>query len=143
MKKTIALLLAMGIIGMVFMLGCAQATTQDLPPSPPSTPSGTENAPPSPPGAVPPLNPPSPSIAGSVTTAQLSQHNSGSNCWVAFQGMVYDITGYLPKHPGEGRGIIPYCGTSSEFESAFVAKHGMSKVATMVSQTTFMGALGS
>ncbi len=46
----------------------------------------------------------------SLTWNEISKHNSLSDCWIVVNGRVYDITRYIPMHPG-GSGIIePYCG---------------------------------
>lgn len=46
----------------------------------------------------------------SLTWSEISKHNSLSDCWIVVNGRVYDITRYIPMHPG-GSGIIePYCG---------------------------------
>lgn len=63
-------------------------------------------------------------MASDVTSAQLAQHNTPSDCWVAYQGRVYDMTSWIPQHPGGPYRIIPYCGTSSQFAAALQAKHG-------------------
>jgi cytochrome b involved in lipid metabolism len=76
-----------------------------------------------------------------ISASQLAQHNSTSNCWVAYNGKVYDITKFLPIHPGGTSRIIPYCGTSSEFEQAFTRQHGTSQVGRLMQQGQYMGDL--
>ena len=76
-----------------------------------------------------------------ISLAELAMHNSRSDCWIAFEGQVYDITTFLPNHPGSAAVIIPYCGTSSEFESAFNSQHGLSKVSKLKSEGIVMGML--
>lgn len=63
-----------------------------------------------------------------ISNKELEKHNNESDCWIGFRYKVYDITPFLPSHPGSAAAIIPYCGTSSEFEQAFLAQHGSSKV---------------
>ncbi|MCX8175135.1 MAG: hypothetical protein N3E51_02930 [Candidatus Micrarchaeota archaeon] len=107
----------------------------------PQTGQGFENElPPAPPGDVegsPPLAPPN---QPAITDAELSKHRLETDCWVAYRNKVYDITAYLPKHPGSSAAILPYCGTR-EFEAAFEAKHGKSKVQMLLSQGIFKGEL--
>jgi hypothetical protein len=43
------------------------------------------------------------------TTAQLATHHTANDCYVAFKGVVYNITSYVPRHPG-GPGIVKKCG---------------------------------
>jgi len=51
-------------------------------------------------------------------------HNTASDCWVAYSGNVYDITDFLSQHQAP---LDSYCGTSTEFEQAYSAKHYGSK----------------
>lgn len=64
---------------------------------------------------------------GSVSPEQLASHNREDDCWVAYNGIVYDITAWLPRHPGSAKAIAPYCGTEEEFTQAFNGQHGTSK----------------
>lgn len=76
-----------------------------------------------------------------VFLSQLAAHNTSSDCWVAYQGKVYDVTGWIPKHPGGANAIARYCGTASEFEAAFNAQHGTSKEETLRKEGVLMGEL--
>ena len=42
--------------------------------------------------------------------AQLAQHASELDCWMAIDGVVYDITAYLPEHPSRPSIILAWCG---------------------------------
>lgn len=44
------------------------------------------------------------------TMQDLAQHNTPQDCYVAYQGSVYDITSYLPEHPGGIRKAAQMCG---------------------------------
>ena len=44
------------------------------------------------------------------TMQEVAQHNSQSDCYVAYQGTVYNITSYLPNHPGGIRKATQMCG---------------------------------
>lgn len=76
-----------------------------------------------------------------VTATELSVHNSKNDCWIAYKGKVYDITEFLPVHPGSSRAIEPYCGTNGEFESAFTDQHGTSKAGMLENRGVFKGNL--
>lgn len=76
-----------------------------------------------------------------ISLSELAKHNSRSDCWIAYKGIVYDITSFLPKHPGGITTISPYCGTASEFENAFTKKHGTSQVNKLVKEGKNMGNL--
>ncbi|MFH1802486.1 MAG: cytochrome b5-like heme/steroid binding domain-containing protein [archaeon] len=76
---------------------------------------------------------------GKIPLSELSQHNSLEDCWISYNGKVYDVTSYLPRHPGSAGKILPYCGSATEFEEAFTRKHGTSKVSLLMNVGTFMG----
>lgn len=59
-----------------------------------------------------------PAQPATYTVAQVSAHNSASSCWATMNGKVYDITAYLPYHPGGIGAITPYCG--GDLTAAFV-----------------------
>jgi cytochrome b involved in lipid metabolism len=44
-----------------------------------------------------------------IAAAEVSQHNSENDCWTIINGKVYDITSYIPRHPG-GNEILLACG---------------------------------
>jgi cytochrome b involved in lipid metabolism len=60
--------------------------------------------------------------AGTYTMAQVQQHNSGSSCWTAINGKVYDVTNWIDQHPGGTQAILSLCGTDGS--SAFNNQHG-------------------
>jgi cytochrome b involved in lipid metabolism len=74
-----------------------------------------------------------------ITLEQLNQHNTQDDCWVAYQGIVYDVTSFLTKHPGGVQAIARYCGQAEEFENAFSSKHGQSQVETLIREATQVG----
>jgi len=54
---------------------------------------------------------PSPTPSGSsYTPAQVAAHSSSGDCWMIVNGKVYNVTTYLPYHPGGIAAILPYCG---------------------------------
>jgi cytochrome b involved in lipid metabolism len=79
--------------------------------------------------------------ADKVTQTELALHNTQDDCWISYKKDVFDITSYLPKHPGSAAAITPYCGTSSDFESAFEGKHGTSQVEKLIREGTYKGEL--
>ncbi len=76
-----------------------------------------------------------------ISESALSNHNTETDCWVAYKGKVYDITSWLQKHPGGVNAILPYCGTSSAFQEAFTKKHGTTKVALLMKVGELIGDL--
>ena len=111
--------------------------------SPPAT-----NNPSTPPASVPPapgntVTLPAPPSGGSpgISLAQLATHNTEADCWIGYDGQVYDITAFIPNHKNYQALIVPLCGSSDQFKAMFEGKHGMSKVSLLESQP-LKGTLG-
>jgi cytochrome b involved in lipid metabolism len=45
-----------------------------------------------------------------ITANEVAQHTTKTDCWTIINGKVYDITSYIPRHPGGGN-ILSACGT--------------------------------
>ncbi|OSD06084.1 hypothetical protein PYCCODRAFT_1431900 [Trametes coccinea BRFM310] len=45
-----------------------------------------------------------------LTLDEVSKHNSQSSCWVIIKDKVYDVTEFLPDHPGGAKIILKYAG---------------------------------
>lgn len=54
--------------------------------------------------------------------ADVGRHQSGSSCWAAINGGVYDLTQWINDHPGGSDVILGICGTDAS--AAFNAQHG-------------------
>lgn len=35
-----------------------------------------------------------------ITWSELESHNTGDDCWLVIRGKVYNVTSWVPKHPG-------------------------------------------
>jgi len=119
----------------------AQQPVDEAPPAPPSD---TQQAPPAPPAEPqqPPVTPAPSSNAttpSAISASELSLHNTEGDCWVAYKGKVYDVTSFIPQHPGGSSSIVKGCGTAEGFESAFTNKHGTSKVGVLMQNAPYMG----
>jgi cytochrome b involved in lipid metabolism len=44
------------------------------------------------------------------TLAQVAENNNKDSCWTIIDGNVYDITSYIPNHPGGESDIVKICG---------------------------------
>jgi len=45
-----------------------------------------------------------------MTLAVVAKHNSRSSCWSVVNGAVYDLTSWIPNHPGGEGTILSMCG---------------------------------
>lgn len=50
-----------------------------------------------------------PVVPGRFTVAELASHNTASDCYIAYQNEVFNITWYIPRHEG-GSMIVQQCG---------------------------------
>jgi len=49
-------------------------------------------------------------LPDSITLAQVAVHSSRTSCWSAVNGSVYDLTSWIPNHPGGEEAILWMCG---------------------------------
>ncbi|CAO2208391.1 unnamed protein product [Urochloa humidicola] len=56
-----------------------------------------------------------------VTSAEMAKHSAEGDLWVAVQGKVYDVTSWLPHHPGGDLPLLSLAG--QDVTDAFVAYH--------------------
>lgn len=45
-----------------------------------------------------------------LTAEDVSNHNDAKSCWISRDGKVYDVTAFLPDHPGGDDLILKYAG---------------------------------
>lgn len=57
-----------------------------------------------------------------ITSAQVATHNTRESCWSTINGNVYDLTSWVPKHPGGEKAILQLCGVNGS--DKFNGKHG-------------------
>lgn len=51
-----------------------------------------------------------------LTGEEISKHNSRESCWVIIHGKAYDVTEFLPEHPGGPKIILKYAGKDATEE---------------------------
>ena len=56
----------------------------------------------------------------SIPSEELARHASATDCWLAVDGGVYDVSGYVPAHPAPRRALTVWCG--KEATEAFHTK---------------------
>lgn len=77
-----------------------------------------------------------------ISAVDLALHNTAADCWIAYEGNVYDVTDWLTKHPGGSAAIAQYCGTSDEFARAFDRQHGEKQQNLLPEVGVFIGTFG-
>lgn len=65
------------------------------------------------------------------TMSEVSTHNNPEDCWFAIDNSVYDVTDFIPNHPG-GEMILKGCGKDASELFHGVAKHEPKAVKLMV-----------
>lgn len=74
-----------------------------------------------------------------IDMAEVAQHADSASCWVAIAGTVYDLTAWIPRHPGGPERILAICGTDATDE--FDAQHGGQSLPTEQLSGFAIGAL--
>ena len=94
MKKLLLIVavLACAGLGVFFIFSNDAAAPESSTKEPTSTPSNT-------------------STSSAFTAAEVAQHKTRADCWTIIDSGVYDITSYVPRHPG-GDEILKACGTN-------------------------------
>lgn len=72
--------------------------------------------------ATPSQSPSPTQTAAGYTLAEVAKRNTESECWVAIDGGVYDLTEWIRQHPGGSGAIRSLCGTDGT--SQFTSQHG-------------------
>jgi predicted heme/steroid binding protein len=99
-KYAFGTLMLIAVAAVVFVSGCTTTNNgTNLPPAPNG---GTDND-----GSDGSGNGGSPVIEP-ITLAQVAEHNTRDDCWMAIDGKVYDVTSFM-THPG-GAAIAEGCG---------------------------------
>lgn len=63
-----------------------------------------------------------PTPVDTFSLAQIAEHATAASCWSAVNGSVYDLTKWIPLHPGGEAKIKAMCGKDGS--AAFSGKHG-------------------
>lgn len=80
----------------------------------------------------------------SYRLADVAKHGKQSDCWMAIDGQVYDLSAYLPQHPADPKIVLPWCGKEatqayrtktlgrahSPYADQLLAKYRIGKLAT-------------
>jgi predicted heme/steroid binding protein len=106
------------LLVLVLLSGCTQESgTSPQPSTPVPTPTVTESPSesPQPTPEASPENTPSEKV---YTLDEVAKHNTREDCWIVLHYKVYDVTRFIPEHPG-GDAILEGCGKDATelFES--------------------------
>lgn len=95
-------------LGSTVALGTTVGTTAPVITLPPAVPIPTTTTP--------------PASNLTLTAYEVATHNSMQNCWLIISANVYDVTSYIPAHPGGASALVGTCGTDAT--NAFQTKGG-------------------
>lgn len=56
-----------------------------------------------------------------ITMAEVKNHNSANDCWTVVDGMVYDVTSFVSRHPAGSSAIKEMCGVDASED--FMEEH--------------------
>lgn len=88
---------------------------------------------PTPPPALPKTTPIPSQAQTTIKISDVAMHAKETDCWVIVNDKVYNITSYLPNHPGGPDKIIPLCGKDAT--SAFNTRGGQGPHSPKAEQT--------
>lgn len=116
MKKTVLIVVVICtlILGGIFIVGFLQKQLNESSPTTTPTTQSSDTT-----------NTSTQNTSQNVTTytmTEIAKHSSESNCWLLINNKVYDVTKFIPDHPGGVAQIIPYCG--KEATKAFDTQGG-------------------
>lgn len=114
-----------GIIAVILVGGIVLLQNASVPPTPTDTSTTTDTAgnatSTADPGTAATGTIGSPTVTG-ITGAEVAAHNSRISCWSIINGNVYDLTSWIPQHPGGEDKILKLCGRDGSTD--FNGKHG-------------------
>lgn len=70
------------------------------------------------------------SQSSGITLNMVAAHDSRESCWTSINGNVYDVTSWIPNHPGGEKAILQLCGTDGS--KKFNEQHGGAEKQAMI-----------
>lgn len=77
--------------------------------------------------------------AATISMDTVKQHNTATDCYVAINGNVHDLTSWIKQHPGGDKAILGLCGTDGT--QAFMSQHGRNQQAQTALNSFIIGKL--
>ena len=76
--------------------------------------------------------------ARAITMDEIAKHNSEGDLWVIIEGAVYDLTTFLPDHPGGKKAIMLFAGkdATEEFDMIHPLRTTTATASTTTTTTT-------
>ena len=68
---------------------------------------------------------------------EVAKHNKANDCWVIINDNVYDLTHFLPEHPGGKRAILAYA--SKDATEEFEMIHPYNVISTYIPEEMCLG----
>lgn len=87
-------------------------------------------------------SPPAPKVVGGIriiTAEELAKHTSREDCWMAIHDRVYDLTTFMPTHPGSMEVMTEYAGNIADLGFDMVHDEGV--LSSSLKPDSFMGIL--
>lgn len=77
----------------------------------------------------------------SITLAELANHTTKDDCWLAVEGKVYNVTNFIDQHPGGDR-ILKGCGKdATQLFNSIEGGRGHSDFAKSTAKDFYIGVL--
>lgn len=61
-------------------------------------------------------------VADGISSLEVAKHSTRESCYAIISGNVYDLTSWIPQHPGGEQRILSICGTDGT--AKFSRQHG-------------------
>ena len=75
-----------------------------------------------------------------ITLAEIATHNTKADCWTTIEGKVYNMTSFIPSHPG-GDKILVVCGKDGT--QAFMNQHNNGQMQLNILSQLYIGDLAT
>ncbi|CAE6488921.1 unnamed protein product [Rhizoctonia solani] len=80
-----------------------------------------------------------PQMENLISYDEVQKHNTRESCWIIIRGQVYDVTDFIPKHPGGVKPIVANAGTDAT--EIYESLHAKGLIEKMLSPSQHIGAL--
>lgn len=69
-----------------------------------------------------------------ISLNELAKHNTAESCWIAINGVVFDVTGFISQHPGGSAVLIQHAGSDATeaFNEIGHSKHAMKQLEALM-----------